>query len=273
MSGGRFCLNESPWSGAAISGYDGGMNKLRIGVAGITGRLGALCAVEIPAAGQILAGGLSRTCDATRQITDDAAIFAASCDVIIDVSHPDTVIHHARIFADAGCPWVVGVTGLDDRAEVAVLEASRRVPVLQAANFAPGLTMVLDLARQLGAALSGAEYDAEILEMHHRQKVDAPSGTALAIGAAVAEGRGVSLADVRSVDRRGRRGNGEIGFASLRGGQVVGEHSLVLTSGTEQIVLSHRAFDRRVFAQGAVKAARWLYGRAPGLYAMADVLT
>lgn len=246
---------------------------MRIGIAGITGRLGRLCAEEIAAAGLLLAGGLSRTPDPARAIVDDAALLARNCDVVIDVSHHDTVVPHARAFADAGCGWVLGTTGLDALAEAAVREAALAIPVLQAANFAPGLTMLLDLARQTGAALAADEYDAEIVEMHHRRKADAPSGTALLIGAAFAAGRGVSLRDVMSVDRNSRRQEGQIGFASLRGGEVVGEHSLILTSGTEQLTLSHRAFDRRVFAVGAVKAARWLAGRAPGLYGMRDVLT
>ncbi|GAJ29009.1 4-hydroxy-tetrahydrodipicolinate reductase [Acidomonas methanolica] len=248
------------------------MTALRIGIAGINGRLGRLCAEEIEARGLVLTGGLSRTADPARRITDDAAALARGCDVVIDVSHPDAIAHHARVFAEAGCGWVLGTTGLDDMAQTAVLAVATTIPVLQAANFAPGLTMLLDLARQLGAALPAGAYDAEIVETHHRQKLDAPSGTALAIGAAVSEGRGVSLADVKRVDRTGRRQDGEIGFASLRAGQIVGEHSLILTSATEQITLSHRAFDRRVFADGAVQAACWLAGRQPGLYGMRDVL-
>jgi 4-hydroxy-tetrahydrodipicolinate reductase len=131
---------------------------------------------------------------------------------------------------------------------------------------------VLALARRLAAALPPDEYDAEILDMHHRQKVDAPSGTALALGRAVATGRGVSLETVAQTDRTGARPTGAIGFAALRGGQVVGEHTLLFASGTEQIALTHRAFDRRVFARGAVRAAFWTEGKAPGLYSMMDVL-
>ncbi|MFT8764449.1 MAG: dihydrodipicolinate reductase C-terminal domain-containing protein, partial [Gluconobacter potus] len=123
---------------------------------------------------------------------------------------------------------------------------------------------------QLGAGLP--DYDAEILEVHHRQKLDAPSGTALAIGRAVAEGRGVRLEDVARTDQNGRRPDGAIGFASLRGGQIIGEHDLVLMAADEQITLSHRALDRRVFARGALLAARWLAGRPAGLYTMADAL-
>ncbi|WP_367160825.1 4-hydroxy-tetrahydrodipicolinate reductase [Kozakia baliensis] len=246
---------------------------MRVGIAGITGRLGRLCAEEVEAQGLVLAGGVARTPDPKNHITDNAAILAASCDVVIDVSRADIVAHHAEVFARSACPWVLGTTGLDDTAQSAVLEASRSIPVLQAANFAPGLNVLLDLVRQLGVILPENEYDAEIVETHHRQKVDAPSGTALAIGAALAEGRGVSLADVGRIDRQGRREDGVIGFASLRSGQVVGEHTLTLTSDTEQITISHRAFDRRVFAQGAVKAAKWLPGQEPGLYGMVDVFS
>jgi 4-hydroxy-tetrahydrodipicolinate reductase len=144
--------------------------------------------------------------------------------------------------------------------------------VVQAANFSPGVNLVLALAARLGAALPAAEFDAEIVEMHHRHKVDAPSGTALVIGRALAAGRGVVLDDVRIAAREGARPAGGIGFASLRGGAIVGEHSLVLTAADEQIVLTHRAFDRRSFARGAVRAALWSAGKPPGLYGMTDVL-
>nr|WP_197463227.1 4-hydroxy-tetrahydrodipicolinate reductase [Gluconobacter thailandicus] len=239
----------------------------RIGIAGITGRLGSLCAEE---AGLSLAGGLSRHSDESRNITTNPADLAGNCDVVIDVSHASTVQAHARAFATAGCPWVLGTTGLNPEDQAAVNEAAKHIPVLQAANFSPALTLFLELARQLGAGLPG--YDAEIVEVHHRQKVDAPSGTALAIGRAVAEGRNVALEDVMRLDQNGARPDGAIGFASLRGGQIVGEHDLMFMAADEQITLSHRALDRRVFARGAVMAARWLAQQPPGLYGMADVL-
>ena len=127
----------------------------------------------------------------------------------------------------------------------------------------------------MGAAFPAESYDAEILEMHHRQKIDAPSGTAVAIGRAVAAGRQVDLAEVTDSGRDGHTGaraTGAIGFAALRGGQVVGEHTLLFASGSEHIALTHRAFDRRVFASGAIRAAGWVQGRKPGLYSMADVM-
>ncbi len=149
------------------------------------------------------------------------------------------------------------------------------MPTVYAANFAPGVTILLALAERLGATLPADRYDAEILEMHHRQKVDAPSGTAVALGRAVAHGRGVHLADVTESGRDGHTGPrkpGAIGFASLRGGQVVGEHTVLFASPSEHIALSSRVFDRRVFATGAVRAALWTRGRAAGQYGMADVL-
>lgn len=244
---------------------------MRLGIAGITGRLGALCAEEAVSSGIDLAGGLARQADPLRHIVTDPAALAACSDVVIDVSSPAATVANAGAFTKAGCAWVIGTTGFDYEAEQAILEASRSIPVLRAANFAPGLTMLLDLARQLGARLPADEYDAEILETHHRQKRDAPSGTALAIGESLARGRNVALGSVAETDRSGQRGEGAIGFASLRAGQIVGEHSLILTSGTEQITLSHRAFDRRVFAQGAIKAARWIAGKPAGLYDMTEI--
>lgn len=241
----------------------------RIGIAGITGRLGHLCAEE---AGPLLVGGLSRTADPAHNIGTDAAELARNCDAIIDVSHASLVPVHAKTFAEAGCAWVLGTTGLDKAAQQAVEDAASRIAVLQAANFSPALTMLLSLARQLGAALP--DYDAEVLEVHHRQKLDAPSGTALAIGRAVAAGRDDEFDAVKRLDQNGKRPDGAIGFASLRGGQVVGEHDLRFFAADEEISLSHRALDRRVFARGALKAALWLADnhRKPGLYGMQDVL-
>jgi 4-hydroxy-tetrahydrodipicolinate reductase len=147
--------------------------------------------------------------------------------------------------------------------------------VVYAANFSAGVNLVLALAERIAAALPAESYDAEIVEMHHRQKVDAPSGTAIGMGRAVAKGRGVNLQDVIESGRDGHtsaRKTGAIGFAALRGGQVVGEHSLIFAAASEHIVLTHRAFDRRTFATGAVRAALWAVSQPPGLYSMMDVL-
>ena len=240
---------------------------MRIGVAGIAGRMGRLVADEIPRTGATLSGGLARG--------EDAAALARASEVVVDFTSPETVPAHAEAIAGAGAAWVLGTTGLPQDARAAILDASRRIPVVWAANFSTGVTLLLALAERLAAALPAEAYDAEILEMHHRGKRDAPSGTALALGEAVAAGRGVSLAGhaVRARDGdTGPRPPGTIGFATMRGGQVVGEHTLLFAGATEHISISHAALDRRVFAQGAVRAALWTAGRAPGLYGMKDVL-
>jgi 4-hydroxy-tetrahydrodipicolinate reductase len=177
--------------------------------------------------------------------------------------------------AAAGKAWVLGTSGLSAADEAAVETAAARIPVVYASNFSAGVNLVLALAERMGAALPADAYDAEIVEMHHRQKVDAPSGTAVGVGRAVAKGRGVKLDDVMESGRHGNTGarkTGAIGFAALRGGQVVGEHTLIFAAATEHIALTHRAFDRRAFATGAVRAALWVAGRKPGLYSMMDVL-
>lgn len=249
---------------------------MRIGIAGVTGRMGTLLVEEVHAAGCILTGGTGRRVPppSVPHLPDIAALAAAS-DCVIDFTHASLVREHARALAGAGTAWVLGTSGLSAGDEALVAESARRIPIVYAANFAPGVTLLLALAEKLGLALPADAYDAEILEMHHRQKVDAPSGTALALGRAVAAGRGVRLADVLESGREGHTGPrkpGAIGVAALRGGQVVGEHTVLFASASEHIALSSRVFDRRVFAAGAVRAAQWLKPRAPGLYGMAEVL-
>jgi 4-hydroxy-tetrahydrodipicolinate reductase len=254
---------------------------IRIGIAGIAGRMGRLLAEEVAAAGATLAGGTVRPGSdkappgGAALLADAAALFAAS-DVVIDFTHAEEAAPHAAAAVAAGRPLVLGSSGLNAAQERAVEEAARRVPIVYAANFAPGVNLVLALAERMAAALPGAQYDAEIVEMHHRQKVDAPSGTAVAMGRAVARGRGTTLEEAGIESGRdghtGARKTGAIGFAALRGGQVVGEHTLLFASATEHIALTHRSFDRRAYATGAVRAALWLRGRPPGLYGMKDVL-
>jgi 4-hydroxy-tetrahydrodipicolinate reductase len=253
---------------------------LRIGIAGVTGRMGALLAEEVPAAGAVLAGGVGRAGSARAApagvtLLPGVADLVPRCDVLIDFSHAATAAAHAETLAAKGIAWVLGTSGLSAADEAAVAAAARRIPLVYAANFSAGVNLVLALAERMAAALPGDSYDAEIMEMHHRQKVDAPSGTAIGIGRAVAKGRGVALEAVMESGRHGHTGArkpGAIGFAALRGGQIVGEHTLIFAAATEQIALTHRAFDRRSFAQGAVRAAQWLAGRPAGLYSMRDVL-
>ena len=256
-------------------------SMIRIGIAGVTGRMGRLLAEETKAAAAVLAGGLSRqagnqTAGGGPRLFAGLAELAAECQVVIDFTHASTAQPHAAILAASGTPWVLGTSGLSPADEAAVEAAAQRIPIVYAANFAPGANVALAIAERLGAALPPERYDAEIVEMHHRQKVDAPSGTAIALGRAVAKGRGEALTEEWMESGRhghtGPRKTGAIGFAALRGGQVVGEHTLLFASASEQIALSHRAFDRRAFATGAVQAALWLAGRGPGLYTMRDVL-
>ncbi len=249
---------------------------MRIGIAGISGRMGQLLAEEVCAAGHAIVGGtVNRGAPPPDLPAMSIADLAAAADMVIDFTHASTTARHAHILAGAGTAWVLGTSGLSTGDEAAVDVAAARIPLVYAANFGPGVNLLLALARQLGAALPAEQYDAEIIEMHHRQKVDAPSGTAIALGRAVAAGRGVRLEQVMQDGRHGHTGPrppGAIGFASLRGGQVVGEHTLLFAAAGEQITLSHRAIDRRAFAAGAVRAAEWLQGRAPGRYSMIDVM-
>ena len=251
--------------------------SIRIGIIGIGGRMGGLLASEVMTAGAALAGGTSRASwpDAPFPVFTDLAELAASSDVVVDFTHASAASGHAEVLAECRTPWILGTSGLSLAAEAVVTVASRDIAIVYAANFSPGANLVLALAREMAAALPAEEYDAEIVEMHHRQKVDAPSGTAIGLGRAVAAGRGVRLEDVRESGRDGHTGPrrpGAIGFAALRGGQVVGEHTLLFASAHEHIALTHRAFDRRAFATGAVRAAFWAAARPPGLYGMGDVL-
>ena len=210
------------------------------------------------------------------QLFASAASLAQVSDVLIDFTHAGAVAAHAAAVMAGGSAWVLGTTGLSFKDEADIHRAASQVPVVYAANFSPGVNLVLALAEHLARALPADEYDAEIVEMHHRQKVDAPSGTALALGRAVAAGRDVALDDVAQPSRHGQTGPrppGAIGFASLRGGQVVGEHTLLFAGEGEHVAITHKALDRSVFARGAVRAASWAGpGRRPGLYSMMDVL-
>lgn len=242
--------------------------------------MGRLLIEEVPAAGAVLSGGTGRP-GSTPAAPDgvilfqDLATLAAASDVVIDFTNAAATQSTAATMAASGKAWVLGTSGLSAADEAAVAAAAKTIAVVYAANFSAGVNLVLALAERMGAALPADTYDAEIMEMHHRQKVDAPSGTAVGMGRAVAKGRGVRLDEVMESGRHGHSGprkTGAIGFAALRGGQVVGEHTVIFASGTEHIALSHRAFDRRAFASGAVRAALWAICQTPHLYSMMDVL-
>jgi 4-hydroxy-tetrahydrodipicolinate reductase len=247
---------------------------MRIGVAGIAGRMGVQICRHAILAGASLAGGTLRPGETPPENAPVFENFAALVEAF-DFTHADAVAGHASVCAETGIGWVLGTTGLSARDQDAVRLSAASACVVQAANFAPGVVLVQVLARQLGAALAAESYDAEIVEMHHRQKVDAPSGTALALGRAVASGRDVDFDAVAVLSRQTRTGprrTGDIGFAALRGGQVIGDHSVIFAGEHEHITLSHRALDRGIFAAGAVRAALWTRGKPAGLYGMEDVL-
>ncbi len=263
---------------------------MAVGVVGCAGRMGrAVVAAVLAAEGVALAGGTERDghpaigadvaaeagCSpcGLRVGTDTDALFAAS-DAVIDFTQAATLPAHARLAARHGVALVVGTTGLAPEHHQALAAAAATVPVVQAANMSVGVNLLVGLTRQV-AAILGDDYDVEIVEMHHRHKVDAPSGTALALGHAAAAGRGTALDQVAKRVRDGLIGGrrrGEIGFATLRGGDVVGEHTVLFAGEGERIELTHRATSRAVFASGALRAALWTKGRAAGLYSMRQVL-
>lgn len=207
-------------------------------------------------------------------VTDDPAAALDGADGVIDFSAPTASAALAQRAAERGIVAVIGTTGLSLAESEAVREAARRSAIVQSGNMSLGVNLLAAMVRQVAAAL-GEEFDVEVLEMHHNRKVDAPSGTALLLGRAAAMGRGIELDD-RSVRGRdgitGPRRPGDIGFAALRGGTVVGEHAVIFAGEAERIELVHRAENREIFARGAIRAALWARGRTPGLYGMSDVL-
>ena len=238
----------------------------KIGIIGSAGRMGQALIDAIAAAGQTHAGGIDED--------GDLAALVAASDVLVDFSSPHALEANLDACIAAGKPIVVGTTGLEERHHYLIDDAARDIPVLQTGNTSLGVTMLAALVEQAANQL-GDDWDIEIVEMHHRHKVDAPSGTALLLGEAAAKGRGI---DLKTHSERGRdgntgaRGKGSIGFASLRGGSVAGDHSIIFASDNERIELTHRAESRTIFASGAVKAATWLVKQKAGRYGMSQVL-
>ena len=237
-----------------------------IGIIGSAGRMGAALVEAIVAAGQTHAGGVDQG--------DDLAALIAASDVLVDFSSPHALEATLDACVAAGKPIVVGTTGLEERHHFLIDDAARDIAVLQTGNTSLGVNMLAALVAQAATQL-GDDWDIEIVEMHHRHKVDAPSGTALLLGEAAAKGRGI---DLKTNSERGRdgitgaRGKGTIGFASLRGGSVAGDHNVIFASDNERIELTHRAESRAVFASGAIKAAIWLSEQGPGRYSMDQFL-
>jgi 4-hydroxy-tetrahydrodipicolinate reductase len=242
------------------------MQMARIGIIGSEGRMGQAIAAAIAAAGETLAGGIDRD--------GDPAALAQLSDVLVDFSSPHALEANLDAAAAAGVPIVVGTTGLEERHHWLCDHAAERIAVLQTGNTSLGVTLLAHLVREAASRL-GEDWDIEIAETHHRMKVDAPSGTALLLGEAAAQGRGIRLADSSERGRdgiTGARAAGTIGFASLRGGSVAGDHTVHFLADNERITLSHLAENRAIFARGALRAAQWLLGRPAGRYTMPEVL-
>lgn len=266
------------------------MSEVAIGIVGAAGRMGQMlirqigetqgarvvAAAEAPNgaavgrdAGEIAGvGRLGVPISGAAETVFDAA------QVVIDFTVPKASVAHAELAAARGVAMVLGTTGLSAEEGARIRAAAKTAPIMWADNMSVGVTLLAELVERVARTLDPA-YDIEIVEMHHRHKVDAPSGTALLLGRAAAAGRNVDLARVSARGRdgiTGARKAGDIGFASLRGGDVVGDHMVVFAGAGERIELGHRAASRQLFAQGAVRAALWVAGRGPGLYSMKDVL-
>ena len=266
------------------------MSDLRIVIPGAAGRMGRMlvkaidgtpgvalaAALEMPgsiALGQD-AGLLAGVGNLGVPITDDPLVAFERADAVIDFTVPAATVAFAAMAAQARIAHIVGTTGLTAANLAQLAAASQRTVVVRSGNMSLGVNLLAALVKRVAQTL-GPEFDIEIAEMHHRLKVDAPSGTALMLGEAAAAGRSVALeqAAVRSRDgHTGVRNAGDIGFATLRGGTVIGDHTVIFAGAGERVELSHKAEDRSLFAQGALRAALWAKGQAPGLYAMTDVL-
>ncbi len=266
------------------------MGNLRIAIPGATGRMGqtlirliaetsgcvltgASEAAGHPALGQDV-GRMAGLDECGVSVTDNINEAFANADVVIDFTLPIATRAHLEVTSANNIVHIIGTTGFTDEDENAIRAAAQKTVIIKSGNMSLGVNLLTHLTRQVAQTLGDA-FDIEIVEMHHKHKVDAPSGTALMLGEAAATGRGVTLPDVADRGRDGQTGarnQGDIGFASLRGGNVVGDHTVMFVSDNERIELTHKAQDRGLFAAGALRAAQWAQGKTPDLYSMADVL-
>jgi len=266
------------------------MSEMRLVVVGAGGRMGrtlvqavnqvdgarVCAAIERPETGLIGqdAGDVAGVGELGVPITDDPLTAFAAADGVLDFTVPAASLQFADLAAQARIVHVIGTTGWAEGEDAPLSAAARHARIVKSGNMSLGVNLLANLVKKAAAALQ-EDFDIEVVEMHHRHKVDAPSGTALLLGEAAAEGRGINLSNhsVRSRDGiTGARRPGDIGFATLRGGSVIGEHSVIFAGEGERIELGHRSEDRLLFARGAVKAALWAWDKKPGLYSMADVL-
>lgn len=264
---------------------------MKIGIVGCAGRMGRMLVVETQkTAGCEIGGGtdLPGSSFVGKDITmiagleecgiavgDDPRALFEAVDAVIDFTAPAATMKHAALAAETGKVLVIGTTGLSADQKDELAKAAEKAPIVFAPNMSVGVNLAFALVEKVAAVLDKDTADIEIVEMHHKHKVDAPSGTALGLGEAAAKGRGVDLDEVSVRSRDGHTGareNGTIGFANLRGGDVVGDHTVVFACEGERIEITHKASSREVFAKGAVRAAKWAHGKAPGLYSMRDIL-
>jgi 4-hydroxy-tetrahydrodipicolinate reductase len=266
------------------------MAEIKVGIMGCGGRMGRMLVAELQGIKDMtLVGGtevagsdlVGRDIGELAGIgtlgiaaVEDAAEVVVASSVVIDFSSPEGVALHARLAAQSSTALIIGTTGIDEDQAEAIDATAKVIPIVWAPNMSVAMTLFLGLVTETAKRL-GEDYDIEVLEMHHRAKVDAPSGTALAMGQAAAAGRGIDLATHSKRVRDGQTGPrkaGDIGFATLRGGDVVGDHTVIFASDGERLEFTHRATSRRIFAKGALRAARWAVGQKPGLYSMEDVV-
>lgn len=257
--------------------HEAGMTS--IGILGVRGRMGQAIANAAAEAGAAVAGGIDRD-GFVHGAHGTVAELAAASDVLVDFTAPDALQGHLDAAVDTGTPLAIGTTGLQPDHHEAIDKAAESVAIVQTANTSLGINLLRALVEEAARRL-GTDWDIEILEMHHRHKLDAPSGTALLLGASANVGRGAASATalnrfdrMRADDPGGphEREEGGIYYASLRGGSVAGDHLVIFAGEGERLELGHRAESRAIFAKGAVRAALWLPGRAPGRYTMQDVL-
>ncbi len=267
------------------------MSEMKLVVVGATGRMGqALIRTIVETSGVVLSGAVERPgapqvgADAGElagvgvlgvPVAEDPLPLFAKADGVLDFTSPAATVAFAGYAAQAHMVHVIGTTGCSGQDDEAIAAAARHATIVKSGNMSLGVNLLSVLTEQAAGALGSADFDIEVLEMHHKHKVDAPSGTALLLGESAAHGRAIELGSnsVRVRDgHTGPRPDGSIGFATLRGGSVVGEHSVIFAGTGERITLTHQAEDRQIFARGAVTAAVWARGRKAGLYSMRDVL-
>jgi len=266
------------------------MSNVRMLVAGAAGKMGrAVIREALSTPGVSIAGGFERTgheaigkdlgplagLDSLGVVIEEGADnLIRRADALIDFTEPAASLQNARLAADAGAPHIIGTTGFSAEQEDEIAALSKRAAIVKSGNMSLGVNLLAALVREAAERL-GPDYDIEIVEAHHRGKVDAPSGTALMLARAAAEGRRVPLDgnEIRTRDGAvGAREKGAIGYAVIRGGGIIGDHDVMFAGGEEILILTHRAIDRGLFAKGAVAAAKWAIGKPPGLYSMRDVL-